>query len=77
MEIILISVVVTLIVIAVIRELVTWYFKINRIVSQNDEIIRLLEVIAYEQEDEPKDEPELEIVETKNDEKKAIYSRRI
>lgn len=77
MKIILISVVISLIVIAVIRELVTWYFKINRIVAQNEEIIRLLEVIAYGQEDEQKDEPELEIVETKNDEKAALYSRHI
>lgn len=52
METILIIAVVSVIALFVIRELVTWYFKLNKIVEQNEEIIRLLGIIANEDEDD-------------------------
>jgi len=42
--------VVFVIAILVLREVVTWYFKINRITKQNTEIIRLLSKLANEPE---------------------------
>ena len=42
--------IVFIIAILVLREVVTWYFKINRITKQNTEIIRLLSKLANEPE---------------------------
>jgi hypothetical protein len=44
------GIVVFVIAILVLREVVTWYFKLNRITRQNAEIIRLLSKLAHEPE---------------------------
>ncbi|HAQ21128.1 MAG TPA: hypothetical protein DCR40_18125 [Prolixibacteraceae bacterium] len=74
--IVVVSVFIAAILFLVLREVVTWYFKINKLVEQNDEIIRLLEVIAYEQDDEPIKELELEVIKNKNDITTALFSKR-
>lgn len=42
------GIVIVLIIVLITRELWTWFFKQNKIVKQNDEIIRLLRKLAHE-----------------------------
>lgn len=43
-----------IIVFLILREVFTWYIKQNKIVQQNDEIIRLLKKLANEYDEPPK-----------------------
>lgn len=57
--------IVSVIVFLLLRELFCWYIKINRMVNRQDEIIRLLKVIAGETIDTAK--PEVETIESLGD----------
>jgi hypothetical protein len=50
--ILIISAIVAVVLFIIMREVSCWYFKINKRVEQNDEVIRLLKVIAGEKPDE-------------------------